>query len=198
VSSRHYSPALGGTGGVDWAFPANGEARIFKNILGISAIGIFWLSGPDYAYCDANIRFAVGQGFGLKRQEAVVVTIRKVLLVEDERILAENLKAYLENRHCEVHIAHDGTTAILLAVSLWPDILVLDYCLPDMDAFEILDALHGLYEGERLLMTAHPSGEICDGAARRGIVHILLKPFPLADLGRAVCKPQIARGVRGS
>ncbi|SFB50631.1 response regulator [Azotobacter beijerinckii] len=124
------------------------------------------------------------------------MAIRKVLLVEDEPILAENLQAYLETRRCEVCIARDGAGALLLAANFGPDILVLDYRLPDMDAFQVLDALRGRYDGERVLMTGHPSGEICEGAARRGIVHILLKPFPLADLARVVCKPQVLGRVR--
>lgn len=122
--------------------------------------------------------------------------IRKVLLVEDEPVLAENLKAYLETRRCEVRVAHDGAGALALAASFGPDVLVLDYCLPDMDAFQLLDALRGRYDGERVLMTGHPSGAVCDDAAHRGIVNILLKPFPLADLARVVCKPQVARRER--
>ncbi|WP_238996053.1 response regulator [Azotobacter chroococcum] len=118
------------------------------------------------------------------------------MLVEDEPVLAENLKAYLETRRCEVRVAHDGAGALALAASFGPDVLVLDYCLPDMDAFQLLDALRGRYDGERVLMTGHPSGAVCDDAAHRGIVNILLKPFPLADLARVVCKPQVARRER--
>jgi len=125
-----------------------------------------------------------------------VAMIRKVLLVEDEPVLAENLKAYLETRRCEVRVAHDGAGALALAASFGPDVLVLDYCLPDMDAFQLLDALRGRYDGERVLMTGHPSGAVCADAAHRGIVNILLKPFPLADLARVVCKPQVARRER--
>lgn len=113
---------------------------------------------------------------------------KKVLIVEDEEILAGNLKLHLERVSCDARIAPDGASAIRLFDAYAPDFLVLDYRLPDMDGFELLDAIGGRCSlCECVLMTGHPTCEVCRGAAARGIRHILFKPFPLVELSKLVC-----------
>lgn len=111
----------------------------------------------------------------------------KVLVVEDEQILAQNLEVYLEAQGLEVRVAHDGAKAIALAKTFSPDVVVLDYRLPDMEGFQVLDAVRQNRDCHFLLITAHPTSEVCDRAVQLGISHILFKPFPLAELARAVC-----------
>ena len=60
-----------------------------------------------------------------------------ILIVEDEEILAGNLKAYLEKRGCTVRLALDGASGIALAGEFKPEFVVLDYRLPDMSAFTV-------------------------------------------------------------
>lgn len=119
----------------------------------------------------------------------LTVAPKKVLIIDDELILAENLKAYLETKDCDAWIAHNGAEAIRQAVAFGPEMLVLDYRLQDMNGLLVLEVLRGWLDSECVLITAHPTEEVCEGAARLGITHILLKPFPLAELGRVVCKP---------
>lgn len=112
---------------------------------------------------------------------------KRILIVEDEEILADNLRAYLERSSCVTQVAADGASAIELAQSFEPQCLVLDYRLPDMDGFAALDCIRqhcGNFPC--VLMTGHPTGEVYDGAARRGIEHILFKPFPLSELSGLV------------
>ncbi|WP_044872618.1 response regulator [Pseudomonas sp. LFM046] len=111
---------------------------------------------------------------------------KKVLIVDDEEILAANFKTYLERLGCEVQTAADGATAVQRVASFKPDLLVLDYRLPDMTGFEVFDALRPLHSCEAVLMTAHPSIEVCNRAIERSIEIILLKPFPLTELGSVV------------
>lgn len=114
---------------------------------------------------------------------------RKVLIVEDEEILAGNLQSYLERACCEACVAPDGLSAIRAAESFAPDVLVLDYRLPDMTGFQVLDAVRARWGATNaVLMTGQPRNEVYDEAARRGIEHILFKPFPLAELSKVVCE----------
>ncbi|AYC34052.1 response regulator [Pseudomonas cavernae] len=110
----------------------------------------------------------------------------KILIVEDEPILAQNLKAYLETRRCEVRIAHDGASAIGLAQGFAADLMVVDFRLPDMEGFQVVEAFRRRVTCQCVLITGHPSGAVRDGAARHGIGHILFKPFPLGELWRVV------------
>jgi DNA-binding response OmpR family regulator len=113
--------------------------------------------------------------------------LNKVLVVEDEQLLAENLKDYLQAQALDVRIAHDGATGISEAEKFAPDVMVFDYRLPDMEGFEVLDAVRQNRNCHFVLITGHPTAEVCERARQLGVSHILFKPFPLAELARAVC-----------
>lgn len=111
---------------------------------------------------------------------------RTVLVVEDEAILSQNLRLYLEQHRFEVCTADDGASAITQAQAYRPEVIVLDYRLPDMEGFEVIDVLGQDWPYRPLLITGHPTCTVCEAAARRRITHILFKPFPLRELGLAV------------
>ena len=113
--------------------------------------------------------------------------LNKILVVEDEQLLAENLKDYLQAQGLDVRIAHDGATGIGEAERFAPDVMVFDYRLPDMEGFEVLDAVRLNRKCHFVLITGHPTAEVCERARQLGVSHILFKPFPLAELARAVC-----------
>jgi two-component system OmpR family response regulator len=61
----------------------------------------------------------------------------RLLVVEDEPNIRELLSTSLRFAGFEVHTAGDGATALKLAESERPDLLVLDVMLPDMDGFSV-------------------------------------------------------------
>ncbi len=61
----------------------------------------------------------------------------KLLVVEDEPNIRELLSTSLRFAGFEVHTAADGATALRLAETERPDLLVLDVMLPDMDGFAV-------------------------------------------------------------
>jgi DNA-binding response OmpR family regulator len=108
----------------------------------------------------------------------------KILIVEDEDILAENLKSFLTRRSPNVKIAGDAITAIEVLQDFTPDLVLLDYGLPGMD---------GLQAYARILHRRAPqascvmiTGQLTEGVARTsneyGIRHVLRKPFSFAEL----------------
>jgi len=113
--------------------------------------------------------------------------VNKVLVVEDELLLAQNLQDYLSAQGLDVRIAHDGADGIGQAATSAPDVVVFDYRLPDMEGFEVLDAIRQNRTCHFVLITGHPTAEVCERARQLGVSHILFKPFPLAELARAVC-----------
>ena len=113
--------------------------------------------------------------------------LNKVLVVEDEELLAQNLKDYLQVQELDVRIAHDGATGIGEAEQFAPDVVVFDYRLPDMEGFEALEAIRQNRNCHFVLITGHPTAEVCERAHQLGVSHILFKPFPMAELARAVC-----------
>ncbi|MDZ3992067.1 Regulator of RpoS [Pseudomonas sp. Teo4] len=113
--------------------------------------------------------------------------MNRVLVVDDEQTLAQNLQSYMQAQGLEVHVAHDGASGIGLAERLAPDVIVLDYRLPDMEGFQVLEAARNKNrQCHFVLITAHPTAEVRERAAELGVTHVLFKPFPLAELARAV------------
>ena len=65
----------------------------------------------------------------------------KILLLEDDQILCESLKEYLELEGYEVDVAHRGTEVFDLTFSNSYDLYILDVNVPDTDGFDVLSEL---------------------------------------------------------
>jgi DNA-binding response OmpR family regulator len=73
-----------------------------------------------------------------KRSEIGSERAVKVLLVDDERAITENLAPFLTRAGFAVTIARDGEDALLQAQSLSPDLIVLDVLMPRLDGRAVL------------------------------------------------------------
>ena len=62
---------------------------------------------------------------------------KKLLLVEDEERLGFVLKVFFEKKNFIVEVVKDGEDAIFQAENLNPDIILLDWMLPNMSGLEI-------------------------------------------------------------
>jgi DNA-binding response OmpR family regulator len=65
----------------------------------------------------------------------------KILIVEDEEILANVLKEKFEKEKLGVLVANDGESVLAMAKELRPDIILLDLILPAKNGFEVLKEL---------------------------------------------------------
>jgi DNA-binding response OmpR family regulator len=66
----------------------------------------------------------------------------KVILAEDEEIISTVYKLGLTHHGYEVTVAHDGLEAMEYLKKDTPDILLLDIIMPNMNGFEVLEALN--------------------------------------------------------
>lgn len=65
----------------------------------------------------------------------------KILIVEDEEILAKTIKDKLISEGFEVYVAKDGEEGLRLAVTTHPDLILLDLLLPKLDGLSMLKRL---------------------------------------------------------
>lgn len=67
----------------------------------------------------------------------------KILLVEDEQVIAKMVKARLETNNYEVLVAIDGAEGLEKARKENPDLIILDLMLPKMDGYKVCGLLKG-------------------------------------------------------
>jgi CheY-like chemotaxis protein len=67
---------------------------------------------------------------------------KKILLVEDDEILATVYKQRLELEGFDVQHAKDGEAALSVATEYMPDLILLDVMMPKLNGFDVLDILH--------------------------------------------------------
>ncbi|WP_270888168.1 response regulator transcription factor [Pedococcus sp. 5OH_020] len=102
----------------------------------------------------------------------------RVLLVEDERALAETLRRGLTNEGFVVDLAHDGVTGQWMATENPYDVIVLDIMLPGRNGYDVLRNLRELLVWAPALMLTAKDGEYDQtDAFELGADDYLTKPF---------------------
>jgi two-component system CheB/CheR fusion protein len=111
---------------------------------------------------------------------------RRILVVDDNQGAAQVLQKLLTRTwgH-EVLIAHDGTTALQLAKTFRPDLVLLDIGLPGMNGYEVARHLRHQPETTRAMLVAlsgYSQEESGDGQAETNFDTYLVKPASLTSL----------------
>ena len=116
-----------------------------------------------------------------------MTSVISVLLVDDHPVVRQGLRALLEVQDGIVVAgeAGDGPTAVSLAMSLRPDIVLLDLKLPGMDGIAVLESLRA--SGLRVLvLTSATEPSAAARAVRAGAVGVLYKDIDPDALVRAI------------
>lgn len=107
----------------------------------------------------------------------------RILVVEDEKFLAETLSDILTQAHYIVDVSHDGESGLDNARSGIYDAIVLDVMLPKRDGFALLRSLRSERNFTPVLMLTAKGG-LCDRVygLNEGADYYLTKPFDNAEL----------------
>tara|TARA_R110002110_G_scaffold376446_1_gene586300 strand:- start:52124 stop:52789 length:666 start_codon:yes stop_codon:yes gene_type:complete len=107
----------------------------------------------------------------------------QILLVEDDRPLAQGLQKALQNRGYTVNHVTEGKAALHVIKTERPDILVLDIGLPDISGLKILRQLRSKQDMlPVLLLTARDSIDDKVAGLDSGADDYLPKPFEMTEL----------------
>jgi len=104
----------------------------------------------------------------------------KILLVDDEEEILKTLGASLTDEGYDVWTSGDGTEAIELVRTQYPDIIFLDIWIPGMDGIETLKAIKEFdADIEVVIMTGHGTVNTSVQAIKLGAFDFLEKPLSL-------------------
>ena len=106
----------------------------------------------------------------------------RILVVEDDRLLAKVLSDNLLLEGFEVARAADANSAVNVAREFMPDLIILDVMLPDRSGFDVFSTLH--QEGRTPIMFLTARGQKADKVRglNLGGDDYITKPFDLEEL----------------
>ena len=107
---------------------------------------------------------------------------KKVLVVDDERVLTETIGYNLRREGYIPIAAHDGATALSLAKREHPDAILLDVMLPGLDGFEVCRALRRESAVPIIFLTAREGETDTVLGLELGADDYLTKPFSMREL----------------
>ena len=107
----------------------------------------------------------------------------KILVIEDEKLLAESIKEMLERKGFQVEAVYDGETGKEYAELGIYDLLILDVMMPKMDGYEVARQVRMNRCNTPILMLTAKS-DVADRIAglNAGADYYLTKPFDSGEL----------------
>lgn len=107
---------------------------------------------------------------------------RKILVVDDEKPIADILKFNLEKEGYDVELAYDGDEAVKKTYKDNPDLVILDIMLPKKDGFQVLKDIRKEYKIPVLMLTAKEEEVDKILGLELGADDYITKPFSMREL----------------
>ena len=107
----------------------------------------------------------------------------KILVIEDEKLLADSLKTLLERKGFDVECVYDGEAGAEYAETGVYDLLILDVMMPKMNGYQVARSVRAKRCGTPILMLTARSGlEDRIEGLNAGADYYLTKPFDSREL----------------
>jgi two-component system, OmpR family, KDP operon response regulator KdpE len=106
----------------------------------------------------------------------------RVLIVDDEKAIQRFLKNALSSAEFSVHLAGSGKEALMAAVAIRPDLIILDLGLPDMDGVEVLRRLREWTKVPVIILSVRDREDDKVTALDSGADDYVTKPFGIGEL----------------
>jgi len=121
------------------------------------------------------------------------VTAPRVLLIDDDPIVRDSIRALLEYLGYECGIAADGPSGLKRFEGETWDLVTTDMMLPGMTGWQVIDAIRGRVPGVPAIVITGVDDPRVRTRARQCQVSLLLKPFSLDVLKAALADALYAR-----
>ena len=117
--------------------------------------------------------------------------VLSVLVIDDNREAADLLRTLLETRSHTVRIANDGPAGLDAALSLCPDVALIDIGLPGIDGYQVaasLRASRACRDTFLVAITGYGRPEDRARAIESGFDHFIVKPLRVDELERVLAR----------
>ena len=114
--------------------------------------------------------------------------IPKLLVVDDENDILEVAKSYFKKRGVEVFVADNGNEALRIIGDESPNLVLLDYNLPDMSGIEVLKKVREELKSDIkiIMLTGMDEDMVTKETESFGVLSCIHKPLVLEDLEKIV------------
>ena len=107
---------------------------------------------------------------------------KKVLVVDDEKIIVKGLKYSLEQDGMEVDAAYDGRAALEMAQANQYDVILLDVMLPEYDGFQVCQTIREYSTVPIVMLTAKDNDMDKILGLEYGADDYITKPFNILEV----------------
>lgn len=116
----------------------------------------------------------------------------RILVAEDESVTALGLEQDLRALgHSVIGIAGDGVTAVSMARTLSPDLILMDVRMPHLDGLQAAAQIHAERPVPIVLVTAYSDADTMARIRDIPVFHYLVKPVSAAQLSAAIAVASI-------
>jgi len=113
-------------------------------------------------------------------------TLKKIILVDDDDTIRKTFTLLLGKKYRVVPLK-DPRQALTQVKGGRTDLVIADYKLPYINGMELIKRLRESgFEGEAMLITAHPDEVRIEDMGRFAISHFFVKPLDLNDLNLSI------------
>ncbi len=112
---------------------------------------------------------------------------KKILVIDDEELVAGSLEKLLKKKGYEVNVAKNGIEAMTQIEGVEFDLIVSDIRMPDMNGIEIVKKIREYHEKNgkqaipEILITGYASEENLEEAEKLNVADYIYKPFNIKD-----------------
>ncbi len=110
--------------------------------------------------------------------------MKKIVMIEDSKVLGTALSGALKVEGIEVHWAKNGVEGVAAAKQIKPDLILLDLMLPKLSGFDVCKLLktdNATWRIPVIIMSTLSDPESQDRAKEAGADYFIPKPYDLAD-----------------
>lgn len=100
----------------------------------------------------------------------------KILVIDDDPAMTELLKLLLKPTQSLVYTANSGSEGVVLLKEKFPDIVILDLLMPEMDGFQTCASIRTVSNVPILILSALDSPGLVAKALDEGADDYLIKP----------------------